>query len=124
MNSDALIVAIFGLLLFFGGLGMSPTQTHTATTCEPGLFGECYETTVESPNPARGAVITLGLLLTIVGFWFALKGDGSSRRETLSASERDMTGVRGNTDMETKDTERPTLLQERVREHREDENRD
>lgn len=117
----AVLTAIIGLFLFFIGLGMDATQTNVVTTCTgPGIYSQCAETVVRSPNPARGATIFLGVVLSIIGFIGAVTSGGSSDRETLSGSGRETTSR----ETAVEETEQPTLLQERVREHREDENRD
>lgn len=70
MNKIGLLIGGLGLLLLFAGLAMPSTQTYTSTTCIDSEYepaSGCVQTDYTSPNFSKGAVIVLGLTLTIGG---------------------------------------------------------
>lgn len=71
-----IILLVFGILLFFGGIGADDTET--ATTCYEGTYSSgCVET--EYQNPASGMGLTfIGVGLSFVGFVLTATGGGSS----------------------------------------------
>lgn len=121
MNRVGVLVAVVGLFFFLGGLASPATQTHTSTTCIDSQYDPadgCVETTYQTPNYARGGLITLGLVLGIGGLVFAMKDDSPSSSTPPSTSERTTH------DTDSSRTGQSIPLHERVQEQREAEDRD
>lgn len=121
MNQTGALVAVVGLFLLLGGLASPATQTHTSVTCIDSQYDPadgCVETTYQTPNFARGGLITLGLVLGIGGLIFALNDDSPSSSRAPSTS--------GSTarDADSGTAGQPIPLHERVQEQRETEDKD
>lgn len=70
IRSLGAVVLVLGLLLLLGGIAAPATETHRSVACVDSTYGAadgCVESTFETPNFGKGAMIGLGLMTVVVG---------------------------------------------------------